>query len=154
MVLTYVKFFEKANPSTPTIKHKPFRHSNYDKRVLAEFPSFRCAMGVALFKWKFHQDGHITKFHLFMRVDSLWRTLQDEKILVNSGGIAPELRLQPTPNGVSQAREGGSASFDFVFTYSNHQTTGHLAATPHKRFTKMVPSVEDGDPFIRAAKAA
>ena len=89
-----------------------------------------------------------------MRVDSLWRTLQDEKILVNSGGIAPELRLQSTPNGASHAREGGSAAFDFVFTYSNHQTTGQLAATLQNRFTKIVPRVEDDDPFIRAAKAA
>ena len=87
-------------------------------------------------------------------MDSLRRTLQDEKILVNSGGIAPELRLQSTPNGASQAREGGSAAFDFVFTYSNHRTAGHLAATLQKRFTKMAPRVEDDDPFIRAAKAA
>ena len=85
---------------------------------------------------------------------SRWGTPHDEKILVNSGGILPDLRVQSTPDGASQTRDGGSAAFDFVSTYSNHHTTAHLADTLQNRFTRTAPMAEEDEPFIMAVSAA
>ena len=92
--------------------------------------------------------------HLQVRVDSRWRTLQGENNLENSGGISPDDRVQSTPTGVSQTRDGGSAAFDFVFTYPNRRTTGHRSATLQKRFARTFHSADDDDPFMSAASAA
>ena len=100
------------------------------------------------------QDTANSRFHLFARVNYRRSTLHGEKILVNSGGISPDLRVRTTPDGASQTRDGGSVAFDFVFTYSNRHTTGHRAATLQNRFTSTAPRAEEGDPLIRASSAA
>ena len=100
------------------------------------------------------EHREMVSFHLFVRVGSRRSTFHDEEILVNSGWISPERRVQFTPIGASQTRDGGSAAFDFVSTYSNHHATGHRAATLQNRFTRTVPSAEGDEPFIRASIAA
>ena len=73
---------------------------------------------------------------------------------LNAAGAQPICLTHGDCAELEQARDGSSAMFDFVITYSIHQMVDPRSEMLQNRDTSKQPSLDEDPPFTKAATAA